>query len=513
MHLIRSVATISLFTMGSRVFGFFRSMLMAILVGAGAMSDALVIAIKIPSVMRRIFAEGAFNSAFVPIFAGMLAKEGPEKARNYAEQIFSLLIIVLSIFVVLSEIFMPFVIKILLPGFSKTPERLQYTIDFARITFPFLLFISICALFSGVLNSLERFAYAASSPMFGNISIIATVFAVKSFTANNGEAFSIGIAVCGVVQALWVMIPAWKHGYAMKIKRPKMTKDVKKFFKLLLPVVIGGGVVQINMFLDIIVGSFLSEGGISYLEYADRLNQLPLSTVGVAMGTALLPMLSKQVRVKDYTTAYKTQNLALEYALALAVPSALGLFVLAEPIAQVVYLHGKLLPKDVLQISYTLMAFSTGLPAYIMIKIFTNIFFARENTKTPVKIAVAAMLLNLALNLILIRFYQHVGLAAATAIAAWANAFLLYVFMQRGKMMPISERFVMFLPKLAFASLVCFGTIYSLRNLLWEQAQGARFNEIIALTAMVGAGVISYASACYILGIIKKSDFNILKRK
>lgn len=513
MHLIRSVATISLFTMGSRIFGFFRSMLMAILVGAGAMSDALVIAIKIPSLMRRIFAEGAFNSAFVPIFAGMLAKDGPEKARNYAEQIFSLLIIVLSIFVLLSELFMPFLIKVLLPGFSKTPERLQYTIDFARITFPFLLFISVCALFSGVLNSLERFAYAASSPMFGNISIIATVFAVKSFTTNNGEAFAIGVAVCGIVQALWVMVPAWKQGYAMKIKRPKLTKDVRRFFKLLMPVVIGGGVVQINMFLDIIVGSFLREGGISYLEYADRLNQLPLSTVGVAMGTALLPMLSKQVRLKDYTMAYKTQNLAFEYALTLAIPAALGLFVLAEPISQVVYMHGKLLHKDVLQISYTLMAFSAGLPAYIMIKIFTNIFFARENTKTPVKIAVGAMVLNLILNLILIQFYEHIGLAAATAIAAWVNAFLLYTFIQRREMMPLSHRFKTFLPKLAFASLLCLGTIYYLREALWQKAQGIRMYEVGALIIMVGAGVLSYAVACYVVGIIKKSDFNILKRK
>ncbi len=506
MRLIRSVVTISLFTMGSRVFGFLRSMLMATFVGAGAMSDALVIAIKIPSVMRRIFAEGAFNSAFVPIFAGMLAKDGEEKARNYAEQIFSLLVIVLAVVVLFSELFMPYVIKGLVPGFAKTPERLQYTIDFARITFPFLLFISVCALFSGILNSLERFAYAASSPMFGNISIIATFFALRSFTTNNGQAFAIGISVCGIIQALWVMIPAWRKGYALKLRKPKITKDVKKFFKMLLPVVIGGGVVQINMFLDIIVGSFLKEGGISYLEYADRLNQLPLSTVGIAMGTALLPMLSKQVRTKDYDTAHKTQNLAFEYAMVMAVPAAIGLFVLAGPIAQVVYLHGKLQPQDVLQISYTLMAFSLGLPAYIMIKIFTTTFFAREDTKTPVKIAVAAMFLNLTLNLILIRFYEHVGLAAATAIAAWANALMLYIFTQKRDIMPISDRFKKFLPKLAIASAACFVSIYYLRDAFWSSMQGSRLTEITALVVMIGAGVLSYALACYCMGIIKKSD-------
>ena len=512
MRLIRSVATISLFTMGSRVFGFLRSMLMAMLVGAGAMSDALIVAIKIPSVMRRIFAEGAFNPAFIPIFAGMLAKDGEDQARSYAEHVFSILVIVLSLVVLVCEIFMPTVIKILLPGFSMTPERLTYTVEFARITFPFILFISICALYSGILNSLERFAYAASSPMFGNISIIATVFAIKSFTENNGQAFAIGISVCGIVQALWVMIPAWKRGYKLRLIVPQLTPDVRRFFKLLIPVVIGGGVVQINMFLDIIVGSFLSEGGISYLEYADRLNQLPLSIVGVAMGTALLPMLSKTIRTKDYDKAFQTQNLAFEYALTLALPAALGLLILADPITKVVYQYGRLQADDVKEIALTVKAFATGLPAYIMIKILTNIFFAREDTKTPVKIAIVAMIINVALNVTLIRIYEHVGLALATSIAAWANVTMLFIVTQKQKIMPLSKRFYAFLPKLAFASIGCFSVIAVVHYFLWPLLSGDRLTEACLLLIFIISGVGMYGTSCYLFGIIKKSDLKKIKK-
>ncbi len=512
MHLIRSVATISFFTMGSRIFGFLRSMLMATFVGAGAMSDALVIAIKIPRVMRRIFAEGAFNSAFVPIFAGMLAQEGGEKARSYAEQIFSILVLVLSVIVFLCEIFMPQVIKIIVPGFSETPERLQYTIDFARITFPFIFFISICALFSGILNSLEKFAYAASSPMLGNITVIATVFALKSYTENNGQAFAIGITLCGIVQALWVMIPAYKKGFCLRLVKPKSSPQVRRFFKLIVPVMIGGGVVQINVFLDIIVGSFLNEGGLSYLEYADRLNQLPLSVVGTAMGTALLPLLSKTIRTRDYDLAYKTQNLVVEYALTLAVPAALGLLILAHPIVTVIYLHGKLQLHDAQQITLTLMAFATGLPAYIIIKILTNIFFAREDTKTPVKIAVGSMVLNLILNLILIGTYQHIGIAMATSIAAWVNASVLFYVTQKRDIMPVSDRLKSFMPKLLFSSLICLVTIVITKYTLWTHVKGDRLMETIALGFIIIAAVVSYAIACYLFGIINKSDLNKIKK-
>jgi putative peptidoglycan lipid II flippase len=506
MRLIRSIATISFHTMLSRIAGFVRTVLMSTFVGAGAMADALVISIKFPSVMRRVFAEGAFNASFVPIFAGMLAKDGHENARTYAEQVFSLLVLVLAGIVLMGEVFMPWILKVILPGFSRTPERMAYVIQFTRITLPFILFISVCALFSGILNSLERFAFAASSPTGGNLTIIAVVFLLKGQMENAAQAFAIGVTLSGVVQALWVLIPAWRSGYRLRLTKIVFSPVLKKFFVLLIPAAAGAGVVQINILLDMLMGSFLPVGGISYLEYADRLNQLPLSVVGVAMGTALLPMLSKQLRTNDLETAHKTQNLALEYALFLAVPAMIGLCVLAMPIVKIVYEHGKMAVHDIEQIAITLVTFALGLPAYIMIKIFSSIFFARENTKTPVQAGIIAMLLNLILNLLLIKPLQHVGLALATAIAAWFNSGYLFYYLHKEGAMPISKRFALFLPKLGVASAVCLGVLYGMKIYFWPLMQGNFTYRVLGLCVMVGVGIITYLSFSFITGIIKKSD-------
>lgn len=512
MRLIRSLATISLYTIGSRIVGFLRTILMATFIGAGSMGDALTIAIKFPSVLRRIFAEGAFNAAFIPIFAGMLAKDGADKARSYAEEIFSILVLSLSILVLVAEVFMPWGIKLILPGFVKTPDRFLYTVEFTRITFPFILFISVCALFSGILNSLERFSYAASSPMMGNVSIIATVFLLKPYIQNIGNVFSISIAVCGIVQALWVMIPAWKKGMGLRLKIPTLTPEVKKFFKNLLPAAAGAGVVQINIFLDMLIGSFLPAGGISYLEYADRLNQLPLSTIGVAMGTALLPMLSKQLRLKEYSQAHVTQNLALEYALFLAAPATLGLCILAFPISEVVYLHGKMTLQESQEIGLTLMAFSLGLPAYIMIKIFASIFFAYHDTKTPVLVAIIAMVINLTLNLLLIKPLQHLGLALSTAIAAWVNAFLLLRFLTKKDAMILNDRFKQFLPKLLVINTLTGIVLIGSLKWLWPVEVSTKTYNIFALSVIIILGLAIYLCTSFFIGIIKKSDFQELKK-
>jgi putative peptidoglycan lipid II flippase len=512
MRLIRSIATISLFTMGSRVIGFLRSILMASLVGAGSMADALIIAIKIPSVMRRVFAEGAFNAAFVPLFAGMLARDGHEKARSYAEEIFSILVLILAALILVAELFMPFILKVALMGFYKTPERLEYAITFTRITFPFILFISICALFSGILNSLERFAYAASSPMMGNIAIIATVFALKPFSISSGTAFSWGIAVCGLVQALWVLIPARRYGMTLRLKKPHFSPEVKKFFKTVIPAAAGAGVVQINIFLDMLIASFLPSGGISYLDYAERLNQLPLATIGVAMGTALLPMLSKQLRTGDQATAQKTQNLALEYALWLAVPAALGLMILAHPIVSSVYMHGKLQDFQGQEIGITLMAFATGLPAYIMIKIFTNIYYAHGDTKTPVIVGSIATLLNLSLNIALLSLLAHVGLALATSFASWVNALTLLILLRRKQALVLSARFLKFLPKLGLSSLILAVVLYASRDLIWPHFNTANSQKAIGLSIMILLGLIVYLGTAYALGIIKKDDIRLPRR-
>jgi len=510
MRLIRSIVTVGIYTVGSRIVGFLRTTLMASLLGAGPMADALVIAIKIPNVPRRMFAEGAFNAAFVPIFAGILAKEGSDRARSYAEEIFSILVILLVVLTLLAELFMPQLIRLIVPGFEKTPQRLMYTIEYTRITFPFILFISICALFSGILNSMEKFAAAAASPMFGNIAILATVYTVLPFTSNAGQAFSYGITVCGIVQALWVLWPAWQRGMRLHLKVPHYGPEIKKFFKLLGPAALGSGVVQINIFLDMLIASLLPTGSVAYLEYADRLNQLPLSVIGIAIGTALLPMLSKQIRVQDFESAHKTQNLALEYAMVLAIPATIGFFVLAYPMSQTVFQHGKLVAANTIEIAYTLMAFSLGLPAYILIKIFSTIFFARENTVAPVVVAVIAVFLNLALNLLLYRPFAHVGLAFATAASAWFNAGLLAFFLSKRGYLKLNDRFRQFLPKMTISTIACFITIRLIESHTWDYLDPHKWSQVFKLSLLIGGGILIYGLMCFLTGIFKLTD---LKRK
>lgn len=509
MRLIRSILTVGVYTIGSRVIGFLRTTLQASLLGAGPMADALVIAIKIPNVLRRMFAEGAFNASFVPIFAGLLAKEGPDKARSYAEEIFSILLLGLAIITGLFELLMPHLIPLLVSGFAKTPERMMYTIEYSRITFPFILFISICALYSGILNSIEKFAAAASSPIMGNIAIIATVYVVLPFTPNGGHAFAWGITVCGIVQALWVIWPAWRRGMGLRLRIPRFGPEIRKFFLLLGPAALGSGVVQINIFLDMLIASHLPTGSVSYLEYADRLNQLPLSVIGIAIGTALLPMLSKQIRLQDMLSAHKTQNLALEYAMVLAIPATIGFFVLAYPIAQTVFQHGRLGPADTLEVAYTLMAFSLGLPAYILIKIFSTIFFAREDTLTPVIVACCAVVVNLSLNLLLFRPFAHVGLAFSTAVSAWFNVAILAYLLHRPGYLILNARFIKFLPKMILSTVACFAAIYFLEKHTWGYVDTTKWSQVYGLFLLIGSGVIIYTLMCFLTGIFKLSDLKL----
>jgi len=513
MRLIRSIATIGLYTIASRLFGFVRSSMQAAYLGASEMSDALVIAVKFPSMLRRMFAEGAFNAAFVPVFTSIYAKKGIGPAKSYAEEVFSLLILILTFLMIIVEIFMPQIISLVVSGFAKTPERLALTITYSRILFPFIFFISICALYSGVLNSIEKFAAAAASPMWGNIAVIIVAYGLLLRSSSPGMAFSWAFIVCAIVQAAVVIYPAYKQGLFLKFTWPKISPQMQKFFILLGPALVGSGVVQINIFIDMVIGSYLPTGSVSYLEYADRLNQLPLSVIGIAMGTALLPLLSKQIRLGNHEQATSTQNLALEYALTLAMPATIGLFSLSYPIIETVFGWGKLTPYELRQIAYTLDAFSLGLPAYILVKIFSTIFFAHHNTKTPVIVAGLAVIFNLILNLSLYKEYAHVGLAFSTALSAWFNALILMLLLFSKKYLKFNRRFKFFVPKLCLVSLVCAGSLYILQSLIWSKVDVTKLESVISLILLVILTAIIYLLACFITGIYKIADLKFMKKK
>lgn len=428
MRIIRAIATVGGFTGVSRIFGLVRESLMSHIIGASPVTDAFLVAFKFPNFFRRFFAEGAFNASFVPQFSGQLASEGRESAKLLAERVMAVLGTTLVLFVIFIIIATPWVMGIVAPGFSETPERLDMAVTFTRITFPYILFISLTALLSGVLNSLDRFAAAAAAPIILNIVMIGSMIFFSYSDLATGKALSWAVFASGVLQLGWLYWACWRSGFRLRLRLPRLTPGVRKVIRLMIPGAIGAGVMNINLFLDMVFASLLPSGSISFLHYADRLNQLPLSLFGIAMGTALLPSLSRQIRLGEEGKARATQGLAVELSLQLTIPAALGLAVLSYPIIHLLYgLKG----AEITATAAALAAFATGIPAYVLSKVFATGFFARQDTKTPVKIALVSIACNLMLNIILMGPFFHVGLAMATSIAAWVNAGLQLLTLHR----------------------------------------------------------------------------------
>ncbi len=443
--LIGSVLSVGGFTILSRLTGFLRESLQAHYIGVNVVSDALGIAIKIPSLFRRILAEGAFNASFVPMFSGLLASEGPKEALEFAQNVFSLLFLVLLGLVVGIEIFLPELIPLFFRGLAQTPERLELTIQFSKITFPFLFFISLTAFFSGILNSFERFIATSSSPVIGNLFIIAALIYLSPTALSPGYALAMGILWCGVAQLLWVFIPCQISKIRIVPKIPRITPNVKKFLKILLPAALGSSVVQINLFLDITMASYLKVGGISYMNYADRLAQLPLSVIGIAMSTVLLPTLAKHLRKNNRAQALEVQTLAIETSMLAAIPATTALIILAHFLVEVLYGHGEFTAENIAPTARTLQALASGLPAYILIKLFTTTFFSSGDTKTPTIIGAGSVVLNVTLNLLLINSLEYVGLALATSISAWVQAFILGYILRKKNLLGFTKSILKFL--------------------------------------------------------------------
>ena len=332
MAFFRSIATIGAFTMASRVLGFARDMAIAAFLGAGPVADAFFVAFKLPNFFRRLFAEGAFNAAFVPMFAGLIATHGRAAARAFAEDALAVLLGVLLAFTVAAELAMPWVMLFLAPGFADEPEKFQLVVDFTRTTFPYLLFISLVSLQGGVLNSLDRFAAVAATPILLNLCMIAGLLTLVRLLPTAGHALSWSVAAAGVAQFLWLAFACRRAGIALSLPRPRLSPQIVRLLRVMLPAALGSGVVQVNLMIDVVLASLLPTGAVSYLYYADRIYELPLAVIGIAIGTALLPLLSRQIRGGDDEQARATLNRALEAALLLTLPAAAALAAIAQPI-------------------------------------------------------------------------------------------------------------------------------------------------------------------------------------
>jgi len=499
MALLRSAATVGGYTMASRVLGFVRDILTAAFLGAGPVADAFFVAQRLPNLFRSLFAEGAFSAAFVPLFAGMIAQDGKPHAKRFAEDAMAVLLTALLLFVLAGEFATPWLLDILAPGFRAHPEKFALTVGLTRITFPYLLFISLTALQGGILNSVERFAATAATPMLLNIFLIGALVLVRPLT---GEALAWALSLSGFAQFLWLMISCHKAGLGLSLPLPRLTHEVKRMLRLMLPGVFGAGVTQLNLVVSTAVASLLPTGAVSYLYYADRLNQLPLAVVGIAVGTAILPSLSRQVRLGDDAGAKQTQNRGLELALFLTLPAAVGLAVTAWPIMTVLFQRGAFGPEAARATSAALAAYAAGLPAFVLIKVMTPGFFARHDTATPVKIAFAAMGTNLVLTLLLglALGFGHVGVAASTSIAGWVNALSLIAVLHRRRHFTLDERSRRALPRILAAALGMGIVLWALDQACAPLFAGRFLERTLALAAVVALGAAVYGVLALLLG-------------
>lgn len=490
MSLARSSFTVGGLTLLSRLFGFIRDMMVANILGASIYTDAFFVAFKLPNFLRRLFAEGAFNSAFLPMFAGMLKTEGKEASMRFASDAYSLLFFVLLIITVLCIIFMPHLMWFLAPGFSDDPVKFNLTVDLTRITFPYIIFISLVCLQGGVLNSFDKFAAVAATPILMNLAMIGGLW-LKYFTPTPAHALTWGVMIAGVVQYAWLYYFCWKADALPRLHFPKLTGGVKRLLSLIAPAALGAGVVQINLMMDVILASGIPNG-VSYLYYADRLYELPLGVIGIAVATALLPTLSKHVRAGALQEAIDDTNQAIMLVMLFGLPSTAALITIAHPLVATIFQHGEFTAHHTSMVYPALIAFTCSLPAFLLVKIFSSNFFAAQDTKTPVKIAVLCVLINFIFNLILREFYAHVGLAMATTISGWVNAaFLGTILYRRGMFVP-DMKLGSFISKTILACAVMSGTLRLTHEMTLSWYDEGLHIRILALSLLISAGAISF---------------------
>ena len=490
----------------SRVLGLARDILIAAILGAGPVADAFFVAFRLPNFFRRLFAEGAFNPAFVPLFARSLAEGGQAAARRFAGEVMSVFVAMLFLFVTAVQIAMPWVMYGFAPGFASDPYRFGLAVTLTQITFPYLLFVSLVAQLGGVLNALDRFAAAAAAPVVLNLCLIAAVLGLSPLVETPGHALAWGVAAAGAAQFAWLVVACRRAGFSPRLPFPRLTPGVRKLLRLMLPGVLAAGVTQVNLLVDVVIASLLPRGSVSYLYYADRVNQLPLGVVGVAIGTALLPLMSRQLRAGKDGAAADAMNRALEFGLLFTLPAAAALLVMPAPVVATLFERGAFDGSETAATAAALAAYATGLPAYVLIKVLGPGFFAREDTATPMKVAMFCVGVNLCLNLLLMGPLQHVGIALATAVSAWTNSALLAWLLARRGHLAIDARLRRAAPRILAASAGMALVLWAARTALGE-TEGAR---PIELAGLVTLGLASFAVLAVLAGAVRPADVRAL---
>ena len=420
--MIGRIFTVGGLTLVSRITGFFRDVMLAAILGAGPVADAFFVALRLPNHFRAIFAEGAFNAAFVPAYARIREQDGPDPARLFADRVFTILFVFVGLLVVIALVFTPAVISLLAPGFSEDPGRFALAVELTRITFPYLLLMSLVTLYGGILNAVSRFAAAAAAPILLNLSMMAAL-AVAIFFPTPGHAAAWGVLIAGILETFLVGGDTLRNGVMAVFRRPKWDQDVKRFFNALGPATIGSAGTQIALFADTIIASFLAAGALSALYYADRLNQLPIGVIGIAVGTVLLPEMASRIAASDEAGARRAQSRAIELTLLLSIPCLVAFLLLPDLIMRALFMRGRFTAADATAAAQTLAAYALGLLPFVLIRSVTATFLARGDTATPMKASLTAVGVNVGFKAAFYYFtaLAQVGLALATSIGAWLN--------------------------------------------------------------------------------------------
>jgi len=524
MNLYRSFATVGGLTLISRVLGFVRDILIAAVLGTGLVADAFFVAFRLPNLFRRLFAEGAFNSAFVPLFAKTLEGEGRPAAKRFAEDALAGLTYVLLLFSAVAIGGMPWLMLALAPGYADDNVKFDMSVLFARIAFPYLLCMSLMALYAGVLSAVGNFAAASAAQILLNVVLTIAIglayYLGLSRTPEAGLILAIAVTVAGVVQLAMIARDAARSGMVLRPRWPVYTPGLKRLVQLGVPALIAGGVTQINIVVGTSIAS-LQDGAVSYLYYADRLYQLPLGIVGIAVGVVLLPDVARQLKAGNLQAVAESQNRSTEFALLLTLPAAVALAVIPSPIISVLFERGAFMAADTPPTAMALAAFAVGLPSFVLARVLSPAYFAREDTKTPMVYATINMLINVVLSVALFLVFKaygwmpHLGIAIATTVAGWINAAQLWwTLRQRGEFVA-DGRLLRTLPMILLSSALMGAVLWFADGALSPYL--ARSNPFWvragALGALVSAGLVSYAAFVFGTGIFKISQLKTLIRK
>lgn len=520
MSLVRNVGTIGGLTAISRVFGFARDMLLARVLGAGMAADAFQLAFILPNTFRRLFAEGAFSVAFVPMYTRALSGEdGENAAGKFADDVLAVFVWVLLGFSALAMIAMPAIVWMLASDFQEVPGKFELSVLLSRITFPYLMLISLVAMLSGLLNARSRFGPGAFAPVLLNIVLIGGIV-TGWYLRGDGEddrivalCLAVSVTLAGAAQLVYLWWAARHTGIRFHLHVPRLTPEVKRLGILILPATFGAGIYQISQFVDTFFATSLPQGSLTLLKYADRLNQMPLGIVGIALGTAILPMLARHIQTGNHAEAQRLQTNAVEMALLLTLPAAAALAVCSPAFVTAFFVGGKMTGADGAIMARIVIALVVGLPSYVLVKVFQPAFFSREDTRTPVWVAAFALIVNIGVNFIVVPRYGIVGLAGATAFTSTLNVLLLYTLLHRRGWYHATAKLGGRVLRQLVATTAMAGALALIMPLLASHYGGHVIERVWSLAILVGAGMAAFFTVAWLIGAIDRDLVAQLRRK